>query len=150
MIKLTDEPNGKFFISNYGLYHALFFEGDDKFLEKAQNFCVNTGVLIRGEFFSPHPNQMYCLAPQERIIKGFAAQFRAEIILTEKSLVDYVEKEIVDSEGDNVGVEISYDEKLADEISWERAQEYYNSLEKNNLLANIKKQDYSEFFGICS
>ena len=140
-LTLTNEINGRFFLSNYGLYDALFFEGDENFLRKAQNFCINCGISLNYKFFNYRPNLMYCLAPKERILKGFIEQFKLDLFINSE------DRKLIKLEYGGDEEEIKYDEEMVEKLGNERGTKYYESLEQCNLLNHLDKNEL-EFYEI--
>lgn len=132
---LNDET-GKFLLSFYGNSFALGFKGDNKFIQRCFNWAHNHSVTSGGlHWFYDHGGKLayILIKSREDIIKGFAAQFRSDIIMGHE--VPPLKDEMNPRTLDYI---LEYDEEKIEKMALERAEKFFaERVELENFLSRI-------------
>ena len=73
---------GAFTIATSGNgYLGFFFHGNDDFIERCVNLCINYGMLQTGKVHSFHDGSRYILTPADRLHDGIKQYFVNEVIV---------------------------------------------------------------------
>ena len=128
---------GAFTIATSGSgYLGFFFHGDDDFINRCINLCVNYGMLQTGKVHSFHDGSRYILTPASRLHSGLKQYFTNQIIVENPpeicKFVVYGE-----NDGEDVGaaVDVKWDEEKVNKLASERLEEFLKTkVEYKNLL----------------
>jgi hypothetical protein len=127
------EETGKFFISRWGPTLALGFRGEPDFIFRISNWANNTGVSKGAtHWLYGMRNQFGYVTVKDRaaILRGLAAQFRAEIIMS-KEIPPLIDR--WDDETESPVIE--YDEARIDALANARANQFMDTrITKDNFL----------------
>ncbi len=117
MIPLLTET-GSFTVSDSSSrYLAFLFAGNDEFLERTKNLCVNYGIVERGSFHKFRDQHYYCLTPLDRLKDGLLNYFRGEVIFEKSEEINYVATALKDELGDTVEITVDWDEQKVMELA---------------------------------
>lgn len=90
-LTLTDDviAHGELTISFFGYRRALGFKGNNAFIHRCFNLCVNRGIVstlshLRWPYGPGEEFAYVVVETKERILRGLAEQFRSEIIMHEE------------------------------------------------------------------
>ncbi len=129
------QEQGRFYISRWGPTLAFGFRGEPEFVTRMSNWANNTGVSkgptrwvhgMRNEF------GYVIVKNRETILRGLAAQFRAEIIASREipPLVDRWDDE-------TESPVLEYDENRIDSLAAARAEQFMTErVTKDHFLQN--------------
>lgn len=129
------QEQGRFYISRWGPTLAFGFRGEPEFVTRMSNWANNTGVSkgptrwvhgMRNEF------GYVIVKNRETILRGLAAQFRAEIIASREipPLVDRWDDE-------TESIMLEYDESRIDALAAARAEAFMTErVVKDSFLQN--------------
>ena len=127
---------GKFYLDNENSqYVTLGYSGDSDFLTRMENFFHNYGVLKSGTTHKLKDNFFYILCPMARLDAAVFECIKGEIIKNEKSEIDYwVDySPDVESMGMLFPVGVSWDEQKLIALANERANLFFEQIERVNL-----------------
>lgn len=125
---------GTFSISNSGSgYWGFFFQGDESFIERCINLCVNYGMLQFGKIHSYGDTSKYILVPPERLKKGLKEYFKGEL------LGEGAVKKVFSTNEDGETYDVNWDESLLDKLAQERADQF--------LVEKVSYQDLLSYEG---
>lgn len=116
------QEQGRFYISRWGPTLAFGFRGEPEFVNRMSNWASNTGISKGGtRWVYGMRNQFGYVIVKDRatILRGLAAQFRAEIIMSREvpPLVDRWDDETESSV-------LEYDENRIDSLAAARAAQF--------------------------
>lgn len=122
--------SGNFTIATSGNgYIGFFFQGDENFITRCINLCVNYGMLQSGKVHSYGDTSQYILVPPDRLKNGLKEYFKGEIL--KENLINKVYER--DDEDNIVGT--TWDEQLLEVLAGERVEEFLKEkVEYKNLL----------------
>lgn len=141
------EEDGRYIISNYGLYVAFVFQGKSDFIRRCENMVRNFGILKSGKFVQYSEDMWFCLAPVETIKNGMREAFRAEILSNQE--VQWIVNERENEE--EYEKTVDFDENLVESLVDQRIDAFYNSkLEYVNYLAGYSDGYTPEEYSIGS
>ncbi len=119
------EETGEFLLSRYGSIWALGFKGDYGFVQRSHAWAINTGIArgnLRWMYGLNGKIAYVAVKEEERILKGLAAQFYAEII-RDKEIAPLDIKMDLETEM----TEVVYDEIAIESLAYERAVQFYET-----------------------